>query len=102
MGVLERKDEKGETVKTYTGVLQLQEDYELALAAIPGGGAGRSDRLPLIVTALETSQGLQVYCPVCNKHSPIKKELLDTVIACPQDGCKAPLKLNPFTIKRDL
>jgi hypothetical protein len=103
VGVLERKDEKGNAVKTYVGVLQLQEDYEFALKAMPGeGGAGNGGRAPLILTALETSQGLMVYCPVCNKYSPIHKEILDTVIACPQEGCKAPLKLNPFTIKREL
>ena len=43
VGVLERKDEKGNLVKTYTGVLQLQEDYELALAAMPGRKAGLAE-----------------------------------------------------------
>jgi hypothetical protein len=102
VGVLERKDEKGETVKTYTGVLQLQEDYEQALAAKPGGEGGLSDRPALIVTALETNQGLKVYCPVCNQHSPVRKEQLDSVIACPQESCQARLKLNPFTIKQEM
>jgi len=102
VGVLERKDDKGHPVRTYTGVLQLQEDYELAMQVIPGGEGGMGERAPLILTALETSKGLVVYCPVCNKYSPIKKEILDTVIACPQESCKAPLKINPFTVKREV
>ena len=61
-----------------------------------------ADRAPLILTALETSKGLMVYCPVCNKASPIQKEMLDKKIACPQETCKAPIKLNPFTVKREL
>jgi hypothetical protein len=41
VGVLESQDEKGNSVKTYTGVFQLQEDYDRALTAMPGdGGAG--------------------------------------------------------------
>jgi hypothetical protein len=102
VGVLERKDEKGNPVKTYTGVLQLQEDYESALKAMPGSDGGMGERAPLILTALETSKGLMVYCPVCNKHSPITQEMLDKVIQCPQETCKAPIKLNPFTVKREL
>ena len=102
VGVMERKDEKGEPVKTYTGVLQLQEDYERVLAAMPGGEGGVGDRARLIVTAIETSKGLMVYCPACNKYSPIKKEVLDTAIACPQGSCKTPLKINPFTVKREM
>jgi len=101
VNVLTRTGEDSKPVNTYTGVLQLQEDYEHALAAM-GGGGGRGDRAPLILTALETSKGLMVYCPVCNKASPIQKEMLDTVITCPQEECKAPIKLNPFTVKREL
>jgi hypothetical protein len=101
VGILERKDEKGNIVKTYTGVLQLQEDYEQALAAIPGeGGVGTGGRPPLIVTAANTGAGLTVYCPVCNKTSPLDKESLDTEITCPQKGCNTRLKINPFVINR--
>ncbi len=103
VGVMESRDEKGQTVKTYTGVMQLQEDYERALAAMPGGGAGGwSDRPPLILTAIETIKGLVVYCPVCNQHSPIRNEMLGMLIACPQESCRTPIKLNPFTNKREL
>ncbi len=102
VGVLVRKDGGGTSANTYTGVLQLQEDYERALAAMPGGEGGMGDRAPLILTALETSKGLMVYCPVCNKYSPVEKKMLNTVIACPQEACKAPIKLNPFTVKREV
>ena len=102
VGVLVRTNEIGNPANTYTGVLQLQEDYERALQVMPGGEGGMGDRAPLILTALETSKGLMVYCPVCNKHSPIHREQLDTVIRCPQETCKAPIKLNPFTVKREI
>jgi len=101
VGVLERKDEKGNRAKTYTGVLQLQDDFERALEAMPGeGGAGTGGRAPLIVTAVDSGAGLSVYCPVCNKASPLGKESLDREITCPQEGCHTRLKLNPFVINR--
>ena len=101
VSVQERKDEKGKTVKTYLGVLQLQDDYEFALEAMPDeGGVGTGSRPPLIVTTIDTGAGLSAYCPVCNKTSPIVKEALGTVIACPQEGCKTALKLNPFVVRR--
>jgi hypothetical protein len=102
VGVLERKEADGNLVKTYTGVLQLQDDFEQALDAIPGaGGSGTGGgRAPLIVTAVDSGAGLSVYCPVCNKTSPLSKEMLDTEITCPQPGCTTRLKVNPFVIKR--
>jgi hypothetical protein len=102
VGVLARTDEKGNQANTYTGVLQLQEDYERALQVMSGGEGQMTNRAPLILTALNTSKGLMVYCPVCNKYSPIQREQLDTVIACPQETCKAPIKLNPFTVEREI
>lgn len=104
VGILERKGKNGEIQKIYTGVLQLQEDYERVLAPLPGGGgsAGLSDRPSLILTAIETSKGLMVYCPVCNQYSPVNREVLDTVIQCPQENCGAAIKLNPFTVKREI
>jgi hypothetical protein len=101
VGVQERKDEKENSIKTYTGVLQLQDDFEQAMEAMPGeGGAGASDRAPLIITAVDSGTGLTIHCPVCNKTSLIQKETLDTVITCSQEGCKTYLKINPFVIQR--
>ena len=47
VSVLERNDENGNPVKTYMGILQLQDDFQLALGT-------NSRRAPLIVSALET------------------------------------------------
>ena len=102
VGVLERKDERGNEVITSQGVLQLQEDMERLLSAMPGGEGGMGERAPLILTAIETSQGLIVYCPVCNKYSPITRDDLDKKIQCPQETCRAPIRLNPFTVKREI
>ena len=104
VGVQERKDEKGNLVKTYTGVLQLQDDFERALAVMPaeGGSATGGGQPPLIVTAVDSGAGLTVYCPVCNKTSPIRKDALNTVIPCPQPRCNTRLKLNPFLTHRSL
>ena len=102
VGVLERQDERGNPVRTYTGVLQLQKDYDQALAAMPGeGGSGSGGgEHALIVTAVDRGEGLTVYCPVCNKTSSIGKEQLDSVITCPVGDCNARLKVNPFVVER--
>jgi hypothetical protein len=98
VGVVESKNDEGQVVKTYTGVFQLQEDYERALGAMPGeGGAGAgAGEHPLIITAVDRGEGLTVYCPVCNKTSPIEEDQLDMVIYCPTEGCGRGLKINPF------
>jgi hypothetical protein len=98
VGVLERKDEKGIPVKTYTGVLQLQDDFEQALNAMPGEGGSGSSRVeyPLIITAVNRREGLTAYCPVCNQTSLIKEDQLDRVITCPNPECDRKLKINPF------
>ena len=100
VGVLERKDDQGNLVKTYPGVLHLQDDFERVLEVIPGDekpGSGR--RPPLIVTAVESGDGYFIYCPVCNETSPIKKGSLNKGIDCPAEGCSTRLKINPFIIE---
>lgn len=98
VGVVETHDVGGNPVKTYTGVFQLQEDYDRALAAMPGEGdtSSRSAEHPLIITAVDRGEGLTIYCPVCNKTSPIDEDQLDTKISCPTSGCGRELKINPF------
>jgi hypothetical protein len=102
--VLERKDENGNLSKIFTGVFQLQEDFERLLNVIPEVGCEQSgdhnNQTPLIVTAVESDAGLSVYCPVCNKTSHLEKDLIDKEITCPQEGCNTRLKVNPFVIKR--
>lgn len=101
VGVLVRIDDRGDLVKTYSGVLQLQDDFERVLEEMPGDGeSGNGGRPPLIVTAVDAGDGLSVYCPVCNTTSPLNKDLLDKKITCPVEGCNTPLKINPFVIKR--
>ena len=69
---------------------------EQALESMPGGEEREVQRPS---TADPDRAGYQrgsiVYCPVCNKTSPITKEMLDKVIVCPQAGCKAPLQGQP-------
>ncbi len=100
VGILLSQDSDGNPIKTSTGVLQLQEDFEYALAAMPGRNGKDANQPPLILTALETDQGLRVYCPVCNTYSPVQQEDLNMVITCPQENCHTLIWLNPFTIKR--
>jgi len=98
VGVVESQDDEGELVKTYTGVFQLQEDYDRILEAMPGeGGSGSgASGHPLIITAVDRGDGLTVYCPVCNQTSPIEEAEMDKVIFCPTPGCGRGLKINPF------
>lgn len=100
VGVMESRDDNGNPVKTYTGVFQLQDDYERALGALPGGDAGSGKgEYPLIITAVDRGEGLTVYCPACNQTSPIAESQLDSVINCPTEGCGRSLKINPFVTK---
>lgn len=82
------------------GVLDLQQDIESALAVFYGGGGqGGEVAAPLIITARQKQQELSLFCPVCGKTSTIGEKDLGQVIPCPQEGCSARLKLNPFTVK---
>ena len=99
VGVMESQDERGELVKSYTGVFQLQEDYERALAAMPGGDGAGAVGSPLILTAQDRCGELTIYCPVCNQTASIDKKQLDKVITCPQQNCNRRLKINPFVTK---
>jgi len=100
-GVMEAKDTKGNVSKTYTGALQLVDDFNLALERIPDGGGGgrRADGNPIIVTPVDFGEGLVIRCPFCNKSSPFQEEWLDKEITCPQEGCGKRLKVNPFVVQ---
>jgi len=95
-------DGKGETV--YTGVFHLQRDFDHALQKIPGGGGAAGARRPLIVTAVDFGDGHVVRCPWCNTVHTVTKERkskwLGQEIACPNDECGGPLKVNPFVVGR--
>jgi hypothetical protein len=97
VGIIKHEDENGRILITSDGVHQLEQDFERAQEAAPGGGgASASQRAPLIITAHLTTAGLNIYCPVCNKTSPIEEKMRNTVVTCPHEGCNAPLKINPF------
>lgn len=105
VGVVKPPEEEGETV--YTGVYELQQDYELALAEMPGGEGAGADRRPLIVTATDFGDGLVVRCPWCNTSHPLpddeeerEEKWLDQEIDCPNEECGGPLKVNSFVCER--
>jgi telomerase protein component 1 len=99
VGVVERKDEEGNVTKTYTGVLQLQDDYDRALEKMPGEHATGARRR-IIVTPVDFGDGYVIRCPFCNKLTPFDEGWLGQEIKCPQEGCGGPLKVNPFVCKR--
>ncbi len=88
----------GTTTRTYGGVYRLQQDYEMALAALGGGAAG--GRRPLIVTGVDFGHGLVVRCPWCNVASPFDREWRGADIACPNPDCRGPLRVNEFVVGR--
>jgi hypothetical protein len=95
-------DGQGETV--YTGVFQLQQDFDHVLQRIPGGGGAAGGRRPLIVTAVDFGKGHVVRCPWCNTTHAVSEERrrdwLGQEITCPNKECGGPLKVNPFVVDR--
>jgi WD40 repeat protein len=51
---------------------------------------------PIIVTAAEGKQGLEMRCSACQHHFRINKDCLGSQITCPQPDCRHQLKVNPF------
>jgi hypothetical protein len=96
VGVVEHRGADGETARTYTGVFQLQDDFERALARFGGGEAAA--RRPLIVTAVDFGEGLVVRCPWCNASHPFQEPWRGQQISCPK--CEGPLKVNEFVVER--
>jgi hypothetical protein len=94
VGVVEHAGADGKATKTYAGVFALQDDYELALAKSGGGEAAA--RRALIVTAVDSGDGLKVGCPWCNTRSVCEQEWRGKEIECP--NCKGPLRVNPFVV----
>jgi hypothetical protein len=94
VAVAEHPGPDGTTTRTYAGVYQLQDDYELAIAALGGGAAG--GRKPLIVTGTDFGKGMVLRCPWCNVASPFKQEWRGKEIACP--SCEGPLRVNEFVV----
>lgn len=98
VGIVERTGPDGEKDTLYTGVFQLQDDYDLALQEMPGGQDAKRDVHPLIVTAVNFGKGLVVRCPWCNTEHPLDRDWLGNEIECPNSECGGPLKVNTFTV----
>lgn len=106
------RTEAGEETKLYTGVFQLQDDYDTALAAMSGGEGDRAGGARLIVTAVDLGNGLVVRCPHCNTEHPFEREcsvckvthlLADWKgkdLSCPNKKCGWPLRVNVFVVGR--
>ena len=98
VGRLTARDAEGQEVITYTGVFQLQEDFDVALRAMSGGEM--AGRRRIVVTATDFGDGLVVRCPYCSIAHPFAENWRGQEIMCPNEDCKAPLKVNPFVVER--
>jgi len=98
VGIVERTGSNGRRETLYTGVYQLQDDFDRALRLMPDSAAVRSDVHPLIVTAVDFGSGLVVRCPWCNTTHPLIREWLGKELHCPNPDCQGPLKVNRFTV----
>jgi hypothetical protein len=98
VGIVERTGPGGEKDTLYTGVFQLQDDYDLALKEMPGGEDAKRDVHPLIVTAVNFGKGMVLRCPWCNTEHPLDRDWLGNEIECPDEECGGPLKVNTFTV----
>ena len=110
-----QEDGGGEPVRTvlplYTGVFELQDDYDRALRAMPGG-EGEAAGGRLIVTVVDLGEGLVVRCPHCNTVHPFEREcgacgtthdLADwrgKGVSCPRGSCGGRLRVNSFVVDR--
>jgi hypothetical protein len=84
----------------YTGVFQLQDDFEEALQCLPGAREEASGRPRIIVTAVDLGDGLVIRCPHCNTIRRFQEEWLGQEIGCPNPDCAGPLQVNPFVVER--
>ncbi len=101
-----RRDTEGRETKIYTGVFDLQADYELALMRFPGategkGGGGIGTGVPIITAVHFPDRDTPVFrCPKCLQFVPLFEEWLGTTMTCPREDCGGRLKLNPFVAGR--
>jgi hypothetical protein len=96
-GVIETTDREGRVSRTYTGVYQLQDDYALAMARMPGTDATRLRRR-IIVTGTDSGDGLTLRCPHCSEASALNQQWRGQDASCPKFG--GPLRVNEFIAAR--
>lgn len=53
---------------------------------------------PLIVTAVDLGDGLEIRCYHCSRMIPWDEDYRDKAMACPLVGCGGPLKVNPVVV----
>jgi len=97
VGVQEH-DTGDQKVVTYTGVYQLQDDFDLALRAMSGGDIAARPRI--IVTATDFGEGMMIRCPHCNTLHPFREQWRGQELTCPSKRCQGPLKVNDFVARR--
>jgi hypothetical protein len=100
VGVVETTDSQGRSATAYTGVYQLQDDYDHALSKLPGGTGGERARRPIILTPVDFGDGYVIRCPFCHALVPFDEAWLGREMACPEKGCGGPWKVNPFKATR--
>jgi len=95
----------------YTGVFQLQDDYDTVLRLMPGAAPRTTGRPRIIVTATDYGDGLTLRCPHCNTAHPFGRQcpacrtthhLADWKgkdIDCPSEACHGPLTVNDFLVE---
>ncbi|MCB1006938.1 MAG: DUF4062 domain-containing protein, partial [Acidimicrobiales bacterium] len=111
VAVAEEVDADGTARTVHRGVFALQDDFDRALAAMPGDVEGVTRRR-LIVTVADLGDGLALRCPHCNTSHPVQGECpvcrtrhdadawRGREIACPDPSCGGPLKVNDFVVER--
>ena len=98
VGIVKRAGPGGKEDTLYTGVFQLQDDFDRALKGMSGGEEANIGVHPLIVTAVDFGKGLVVRCPWCNTEHPLNRDWLGNETTCPKEECGGPLKVNTFTV----
>ncbi len=55
---------------------------------------------PLVVTAVEGPEGLELRCPACRQTNSLAEQQLGSELVCPNAGCGRNLRSNEFVIRR--
>jgi len=98
VGIVDQIDVDGNPITLYTGVHQLQGDYDHAIRAMSGQGDDMRRRI--IVTAVDLGHGPEIRCPHCGRMIRWQEDYRGREIECPLTGpdCRGPLKVNLFVV----
>jgi nephrocystin-3 len=98
VGAVTETDANGAARTTYTGVFMLQDDFDRALAKMPGGGGTGVTARRIVVTATDLGDGLRIRCPHCNAFVDFEERWRGREQDCPT--CQGPWKVNDFVVDR--